>query len=179
MPVRFYGAGPYTRIRGFALNGFLLYYKSPEEDRREAEAASQAFEKKCAAEKAEAAALKSLAGQYEQAVDCKAAIAAWKDGRPVHVVEMGGMGLPYERDIHEIAFAILEVMLDVPPPDGSKEYRNKIEEDPRLKKTFDEVYPSGAMKGAAYNEAFVFFHKGYREGLASAPQDRIIVLTRN
>ena len=122
-----------------------------------------------------------------QAKDAREAIARWRDAQPVQVVSMGGLSDAYERGIWEIAFAALEAMLDNPPDEGWnsfddddkwERYRDMIERTPVVTRAVEDTAPSGAMFGAGLSAAAVLAKNGYREGLAMAPADRLIVMTR-
>ncbi len=118
-----------------------------------------------------------------------AAISAWRDGIPVKVVSMGGLGEDYEQGIWEIGFAALGAMLDNPPSDGWAsfdgdkmklgQYLDLIENTDLVRAASNQIKPSGAVFGAGMKAATVLARHGYREGLATAPKDRIIFLSRN
>ena len=189
MTCRFYGKGPYTHIRGFALGGLLLEYQSEEDLKKDRAIAAAKYK---VGRDAEADALKAEASKLDDGslppATSALVIKAWRAGEKVRVIEMGGMGLGYERGIWEMAFTFLEVMLENPPSkgwdhfkdnkDAWSEYRDRVEADPRSAKCVKDVEPSGAMFGAAMSAASVFANKGYVAGLNMAPTDRIMLLSR-
>jgi hypothetical protein len=98
---------------------------------------------------------------------------------------MGGLGAGYEQAIQEMAFEFMRWMM-ANPPDGGWESMGSIEKsraysaacDEACSGVIDRIGPSGAMHGAAMNIASVFSRNGYADGLAMAPENRHILVTK-
>lgn len=114
-------------------------------------------------------------------------VADWFAGKEITAVSMGGLGAGYENGIWEIAMTLLRELNGNPldfdqiaqMQDNERDaLRNSIDERPAMLDVYDLVQPSGAMVGAAWNIALVFHRHGYEAGLAQAPADRIIKITR-
>ncbi len=97
--------------------------------------------------------------------------------------------MDFEQGIWEIAFAMLESMLDDPPPMGwnamkaddekVKAWFRKIDASDVVKDAENRVGPSSVMLGAARSAAAVIARNGYKAALNKAPACRIIGLTHN
>lgn len=131
----------------------------------------------------------------QQIANCEALVKAWDDGEIIWSIEMGGLGPGYEQAIQITAMEILRYMLAHPPdwekidadpedaPYGSRAW--DVYRDEMDKSLFGEGNPceelglSGAQFSAACNIAVVFLRNGYQEGLAKAPDDRRIQVSRS
>lgn len=120
------------------------------------------------------------------------ALAAWDAGEKITTCIMGGLSDGYEHGIHMIAMEKLRSMNDNPfdydawdviEDEAEKqkmweEYRDMIDATPNVTKMMEEVYPTGAMCGAAGNIATVYIRNGYAGGVAMIPEDRIIEISK-
>lgn len=134
--------------------------------------------------------------QPDQINSCQELLVAWDNGESVFTVEMGGLGPGYEQAIHIVAFETLRYMLGNSPdwqqveadqaedkqwPDRYWDrYRDELD-----KVLFADGSPckglglSGAQVSAATNIACMYLRQGYQDGLASAPEDRRIQVSKN
>lgn len=114
-------------------------------------------------------------------------IAAWDEGQSVWSVELGGLGPGYEQCIQLMGFEAWKLMRTNPPADGWdglegdawRTYRDSIEAMEPLRGIVDKLGVSGAQFGAAMNIASVFARQGYAAGMAKAPKDRHIQVSKN
>jgi hypothetical protein len=107
-------------------------------------------------------------------------IDAWRTGKAVRVISMGGMGDGYERCIWDGAVTMLADLLERKPQITKGEPLTQLERDAldkALHKSPSIDAMSGAQAGAAKNAALVFYCNGYEAGLAMAPKGRVIELT--
>lgn len=119
---------------------------------------------------------------------------AWNAGKPVDLVEMGGMGAGYEMAIQCAAFAVIEQLLSTPWAIVEVSSAKKGDTyTPRLLDLIDKAITdadakqddgsfllgglSGAQAGAAKNIAIILCERGPR-ALDEVSPERIITLTK-
>jgi len=160
MVARFYGgAGAGSRIRGLALNGTPIFYRTKAEDRE-------------------------LADIQLYGADCADLIARWDRGDIIHTIEMGGMGPGYEQCIQITMIEILRHFVATKPDAALWQDKDiwaqvRDEADKAVSPRVKYIGLSGAQWGAAMSLAAKFYTVGPRAIMAD-PQvkDRRIMASR-
>lgn len=159
MTARFYGVGVGYAVRGFALDGVTVFYRSAVDD--EVYQDEQLYGK-----------------------DAADVLARWDAGRSVWSVEMGGLGPGYEQALQITAFEILRHLLSAKydaaawvSTEAWKVDRDKIEK--AVFPVVDGLGLSGAQWGAALHIAFRQYRDGPLVFIKSAPDDRKIQVSKD
>lgn len=108
----------------------------------------------------------------------------WDGGRPVHTVEMGGIGPGYEQCIQIMAAEMLRHFLAVKPdhslwrePEIWK--RDKAAMEEAIAPTIKRLGPSGAQFGAACSLSTALYARGPAVVLNEVGRDRRILASKN
>lgn len=158
MAVRMYGRGTGYAVRGLALDGQTVFYRTEAEDKEHS--ANQMYGK-----------------------DAAEWLRRWDDGQGVWSVEMGGLGPSYEQAIQVTA---MEIMRDLIETKADASEWNAPEKWKAQVAAFDErVMPrllnlglSGAQWGAAISLATTIYKRGPRDALSDeAVKDRKIQIS--
>lgn len=111
----------------------------------------------------------------------KEALDRWDKGEILFTVEMGGLGPSYEQVIQVLVFEMIRDNLTVVlPPESSDEFEafSASFGDTAVNRTNDKMGYSGAQADAAKTIAYRALRDGWRAMLESAPEDRLIQISK-
>lgn len=108
------------------------------------------------------------------------ALKRWDNGEHVFTVEMGGLGPGYEQAIQILVFEIIRDELGKPLPTEEKSPAWSTWGDAAVSRINSKMGGySGAQVGAAKNVAYRALRDGWGEMLKTAPQDRLIQVSKS
>lgn len=159
MAVRFYGPGVGYPVRGLALDGVTVFYRSAADD-------------------------KVHQSQELYGKDAADVLARWDAGRSVWSVEMGGLGPGYEQALQITAFEILRHLLaakyDAATWTASEVWKADME---KIEKAVFPVVDGLGLSGAQWGGALQIAARLYRDGpitfIKSVPEDRKIQVAKD
>ncbi len=112
------------------------------------------------------------------------AIERWDDGRSLFSISLGGLGPGYEQAIQITGIELIREFkgksaVDWEDEETLKQLNKDVDSFGHKCKIIKNLRLSGAQFGAARNMAFVFIRNGWEKGLAMAPKDRHIQISKN
>ena len=127
--------------------------------------------------------------QKEIAMTTEEVMKDYLDGKPVEVVELGGLGEEFEKGIWTGVFKMLDEHKDLDINDwltgegADKTWKNNengdLVADAELMKVVKGDGLCGAQAGMILKAFFMIKSYGWEETLKSAPQERLLTLTLN
>lgn len=107
------------------------------------------------------------------------ALKLWDEGRPVHTVEMGGIGPGYEQVIQIGAFEIIRALKGKKLPEEGEALNALFDDEMhRINREF-KLGMSGAQAGASKNLAYFALKNGWRNTLNEVEDDRRILVSKH